>query len=169
MWLKILTILLAFPFLLLIIPTISVLYRLFFRIPIVEINELGISYNPPFVWFIRLDMSIRWEEIAALYVNELTMQRQNHTRVFRLLAVVPNERESFPQREKIQSIRRFPMWGFLAATKTPFMLPEGVIAPTSLEHVLALIKNTYRDKLQENSIEIRDEQKNILSPGRGSN
>ncbi len=51
----------------------------------------------------------------------------------------------------------------MSATKTPFMLFEVVTAPTTLEDVLALIENKFEDKLQEHNIEIREEQKTVVS------
>ncbi len=163
---KFLSVLVASPYLLFVSPVIPALYRFLFRIPIVVINEQGISYNPGPIWFIKLDMSIRWEEIAALYVNELTIRRQKHprkrTRSFRFLAVLPNDQETFFQREKILSLRRFPLWGIMGATKTPFMLPEQVTYPSSPEDILNLIRSAYQDKIQENAIEIREEQRTLL-------
>ena len=159
---KILSVLVAIPLLLIVFPTLSALCRLLFRIPLIEINEQGISYNPAPVWLIKLGMSIRWEEIAALYVNELTMPRQKRTRIIRFLAVLPNEQETFAQREQIQSLRRFPLWGIMAATKTPFMLFEQMISPTNPESLLSAIENMYQDKLQANGIEIREEQKTVF-------
>ena len=162
---KVLLILTAGPLLLFVYPCIPALYRFLFRIPVVEINEQAISYMPGPIWFINLDVSMRWEEVAALYVNELTIRRkkypQKRSRTVRFLAVLPKDQETFFQREKILSLRRFPLLALIAATKTPLMLFEQATAPTSSQDVLALISSRYQDKIQENGIEVREEQKTL--------
>ena len=137
------------------------LYRLFFRRPTVVINEKGITYNPYAPWFVKLRMSIAWEEIAAMYVNELTIRGKKRAGTNRLLAVVPKDEEAYFQREKMLSPRRIPVLVLWSITKTPFMLYEQVMAPTSSSELLALISNQYQDKIQENGIEIREEQKTL--------
>ncbi len=158
---KVLSVLVAGPLLLFVSPFIPSFYRLLFRIPIVVINEEGISYNPGPVWLIKLGMSIHWEEIAELYINELTIRGKKRTSTNRLLAVTPKDEDAFFQREKILSLRRFPLWFIMTATKTPFMLFEQVIYPSSPENILDLITSQYQDKIQENGIEIREEQKTL--------
>ncbi len=138
------------------------LHRLLFRVPIVTINEKGIKYSPGATWFVNVDMSIHWEEIAALYVNELTIRGKKRTRTNRFLAVIPKDEAAFFRREKILRPRRFPILGIMGITKTPFMLYEQVTTPTSSHEVLALIANEYQDKIQENGIEICEEQKTLF-------
>ena len=106
-------------------------------------------------------MSIRWEEIAALYVNELTIRGKKRTRTNRFLAVVPKDEEEFFRREKMLSPRRLPILVVWSITKTPFILYEQATAPTSSHDLLALISSQYQDKIQENGIEIREEQKTL--------
>jgi len=136
-------------------------YRLLFRIPIIVINEKGITYNPYAPWIVKLHMSISWEEIAALYVDELTIRGKKHARTNRFLAVIPKDEEAYFRREKMLGPRRIPILVMWSITKTPFMLYEQVTAPTSSYNVLALITNQFGDKIQENGIEIREEQKTL--------
>ncbi len=159
---KVLSVLIAGPFLLFVSPVFPALYRLLFRIPIIEINEQGIFYNPGPVWFINFGMSITWEEIAALYVNELTIRSTKRTSTSHFLAATPKDEDAFFQREKILSLRKFPLRFLMRATKTPFILPEQVTYPSSPENILNLIIRQYQDKIQENGIEIREEQKTLL-------
>ena len=158
---KVLSVLIAGPFLVFVSPIFPALYRLLFRIPIIEINEQGIFYNPGPIWFINFGMSITWEEIAALYVNELTIRSTKRTSTSHFLAAAPKDEDAFFQREKILSLRRFPLLFLMRATKTPFILPEQTTSPYSPEEVLTLISNQYQDKIQENGIEIREEQKTL--------
>ncbi len=158
---KVLSVLIAGPFLLFVSPIFPALYRLLFRIPIIEINEQGIFYNPGPVWFINFGMSITWEEIAALYVNELTIRSTKRTSTSHFLAATPKDEDAFFQREKILSLRRFPLWLLMKATKTPFILPEQVTYPSTPGSVLNLIRSVYQDKIQENGIEIKEEQKTL--------
>ena len=106
-------------------------------------------------------MSISWKEIGALGVNELTIRGKKRTGTSRLLAVTPKDDDAFFQRERILSLHRFPLWFIMSATKTPFMLFEQVIYPSSPENILNLIISQYQDKIQENGIEIREEQKTL--------
>ena len=138
------------------------LYRLLFRSPVIVINEQGIFYNPYAPWFVKLKMSIRWEEIAALYVDELTMHSKKRTHTDRLLAVLPKDEEAYFQREKMLSLRRTPILVLWSITKTPFMLYEQVTAPTSSHELLTLITDRFSDKIQANGIEIREEQKTVF-------
>ena len=140
---------------------ISSFYRLLFRVPIVTINEKGILYSPGSTWFVTLDMSISWEEIAALYVEELTIRGKKRTRTNRFLAVAPKDEDAFIRREKILSPRRLPLLVVMGITKIPFMVYEQATAPTSSHDLLALISSQYQDKIQENGIEIREEQKTL--------
>ncbi len=136
-------------------------YRLLFHVPSLIVNENGFTLSLGGTWLIDIDMSIRWEEIAALYINEITTHGKKRTRTNRLLAVIPKDEDAFFQREKMLRPNRFPIWGALSLTKTPFMLFEQLILPTTLETLLAQISTQYNDKIQANGIEIREEQKTV--------
>ncbi len=49
----------------------------------------------------------------------------------------------------------------MSILKTPFAVGEPLLAPTTLEEVLAQISTQYHDKIQANGIEIREVQKTV--------
>ena len=106
-------------------------------------------------------MSVRWGEIAAIYINELTIHGKKRTRTHRLLTIILRDEDAFFRREKMLRLNRFPIWGALSLTKTPFLLYEQLILPTTLEKLLAQISIQYNDKIQANGIEIREPQKTV--------
>ena len=110
---------------------------------------------------INVDMSILWEEIAAIYINELTIHGKKRIGTNRLLAIIPKDIDAFIQRKKLLRPNRLPLWVVMSMTKTPFMLYEQLTLPVTLEELLTQISTHYQDKIQANGIEIRKEQKTV--------
>ncbi len=75
---------------------------------------------------------------------------------------MPKGKGAFFQREKIASLRRIPILALWRITKSPFMLYEQATDPLSSQDLLALITNKFRDKIQENGIELREMQETLV-------
>ena len=52
------------------------LSRLLFPKPLLIVNDEGIIYQPPSVWFVNLAWNIKWKEISAMYITELSVQKK---------------------------------------------------------------------------------------------
>jgi hypothetical protein len=53
---------------------VSAVPRLVFPRPLLSVTDQGIDYRPMTPWYFTFRMSMRWEEMAAMYVDELTAQ-----------------------------------------------------------------------------------------------
>ena len=142
---------------LLFLPT---LYWLLLVKPMVRVNAQGISYNAPWTVFLNFSASITWEEIAALYISELTMSRRGRSGTYRLLCVLPKDLESFLRRYKLlnMTVRVIVM----KATDTPFMIPDTML-PVTADELLSRIREQYADEIQAHGIELREVHKTSLT------
>lgn len=137
----------------------SAIYRLLFPRPVVVVTDKGIDYRPPSPWFLVLGMAMRWEEMAAMYLNELTVRGKKRTVTYRMLCIIPKEQEVYSQQHKLLRPRRLPLLVLMSKTGSPFMLPEQMIFPLTLEELLSQMHIHFQEQLQANRIEIREEQK----------
>jgi hypothetical protein len=104
-------------------------------------------------------MTIRWEEIAAVYLNELTIRGKNRTVTHRFLCIMSKDQEGYFLQQKLLRPRRLPLLGLMSVIGSPFMLPEQAIFPLPLDELLSQIRAHYQEQIQANGIEVREEQK----------
>jgi len=135
-------------------------YRLLFPRPVVVVNEAGIAYDPAIPWLVAFRLQIRWEEIAAMFLSELSIRGKKRTRTFpRFLAIMPKDQEAFVKQQKLLRPRRLPLLVVMSQIGTPFLLPEMAISPSSLDELFAQIRARYQDEIEANAIEIGEERK----------
>lgn len=137
----------------------SLLYRLLVPKPIVVVNDEGIAYNPPAPWFVAFALSIRWEEMAAIFLSDLTIRSRKETKTTRFLCIMPKDQEAYIKQQKILRPRRFAQLVMISIIKVPFFLPELPIFPISLDELFAQIRLRYASEIAAHNIEIREEQK----------
>ena len=135
------------------------LHRLVFWRPILLVNDKGILYDPLSLWFVNLKMSISWEEIAAMYLQELTLRGKKGTKTYQLLCILPKDLEEFGQRQELDGRGRFAVLGAMSMSSAPFMIFGQTIFPQSLEELLVRISDSYQDKIQAYGIEMREKQR----------
>lgn len=138
---------------------VSSIYRLLFPQPVVLVTDKGIDYRPLSPWYVALDMTMRWEEMAALYLTELTVRGRKRTVTHRFLCSIPKDQEVYYKQHKLLRPRRLPLLMVMSMTGSPFMLPEQMIFPLTLDELLSQMCAHYQEQLQANEIEIREEQK----------
>lgn len=138
---------------------VSTIYRLLFPQPVVLVTDKGIDYRPLSPWFVALGMTMRWEEMAALYLTELTVRGRKRTVTHRLLIGLPKDQEVYFRQHKLLRPRRLPLLVVMSMTGSPFMLPERMIFPLTLDELLSQMCAHYQEQIQANEIEIREEQK----------
>ena len=134
------------------------LYRLLFPTPILVVNGEGIFYNPLSLWFVNLKMSISWKEIAAMYLQELTLRGKEGTKTYDLLCILPKDLEEFVQRQQLGGRGRFAVLGAMSKSNAPFMIFEKTIFPHRLDELFARIGDSYREEIQIYGIEMREKQ-----------
>ena len=142
---------------------ISFLYRLLFPKPVVVVNDEGIAYDPPAPWFVAFALSIRWQEMAAIFLTDLTIRGKKRTRTTRYLCIMPKDQDAYTKQQKILRPRRFAHLVMMSIIKVPFLLPELPILPISLDELLAQIRSRYAREIAAHGIEMREEQR-ILVP-----
>ncbi len=138
---------------------LSAIYRLFFPQPVVIVNDKGIDYRPISPWFVAIGMTMRWEEMAAMYLNELILRGKKRTVTHRFLSIMPKDQEVYSEQHKLLRPRRLPLLMMMSKTDSPFMLPEHLIFPLTLDELLSQIRVHYQEQIQANGIEMREEQK----------
>jgi hypothetical protein len=137
-------------------------YRLLFPRPVVVVNEAGIAYDPVVPWFVAFRLQIRWEEIAAMFLSELSMREKKGMRTSpRFLTIIPKDQEAFVKQHKLFRPRRLPLLVVMSqlAIGTPFPLPEPAISPFSLDELFAQIRARFQREIEANAIEIGEERK----------
>jgi hypothetical protein len=142
-------------------------YRLLFPKPVVVVNEAGIAYDPVVPWFVAFRLQIRWEEIAAMFLSEVSMRGKKGTRTSpRFLTIMPKDQEVFVKQHKLFRPRRLPLLVVMSqfAIGTPFLMPELAISPFPLDELLVQIRTKYQPEIVANAIEIGEERK--LSMGK---
>lgn len=137
----------------------SSIYRLLFPQPVVLVTDKGIDYRPPLPWFVALGMTMRWEEMAALYLTELTVRGRKRTLTHQFLCSLPKDQDVYFRQHKLLRPRRLPLLVIMSKTGSPFMLPEQMIFPLTLDELLSQICAHYQEQIQAHGIEIREEQK----------
>jgi hypothetical protein len=81
---------------------LSIIYRLIFPQPVVAVNDKGINYQPPSSsWLIALGMTMRWEEMAAIYPSQLTLRAKKRTATYRFLSIMPKDQAMYFQQHKL--------------------------------------------------------------------
>jgi hypothetical protein len=138
---------------------LSALYRLLFPRPVVVVTDKGIDYRPLSNWFVALGMTMQWEEMAAMYLNELTLRGKKRTVTYRALCIMPRDQEMYFQQHKLLRPRRLPLLVMMSKIGSPFLLPEQLIFPLTLDELLSQIRVHFQEQIQANGIEIREEQK----------
>ncbi len=129
--------------------------RLLLPKPVIVVNETGIAYDPVTPWFAPFGMHIHWEEIAAMFLCEISMRSKKGTR---FLAIRPKDRINFMIQHKL--LHRFPFaYISFPGIETPFLVYETVISPFSLDELLAQIRARYQHEIEANGIEIDEERK----------
>ena len=139
---------------------ISLFYNLFFANPILVIDNETISYNPPKIGPFAFQGAIRWEEIEALYLGELTTRRRGKIKVLRFLCILPRDVERFMQ--SFSLINKTVLGILMIQVGTPFAISESLLTGT-VDQLLARIQIDYLDKLKEYHIEIREEYKGSIT------
>ena len=134
------------------------LYRLLFPKPVLVVNREGIFNNPLSLWFVNLKMSISWEEIAAIYLQELTLHGKKGTKTYHLLCILPKDFAGFVEREQLGGRGRFAVLGAMAASDAPFMIFEKTIFPHGLDELFDRIRESYQEEIQAHGIDIREKQ-----------
>ena len=135
--------------------TISLL--LFLR-PVVAVTTKGIDYRPRSSWFVRMGEEIRWDEMAALYINEITAHGKKRTVSHRLLCILPKNPEMYVRQHRMLDPRRLPLLAIMSVTGSPVLIPEPSISPRTLDELLSQIRVQFQDEIEVNGIEIRDMQ-----------
>jgi hypothetical protein len=109
--------------------------RLLVPTPVVLVNDQGILSHPPggLGFAFNFKMAITWPEIAAMYLHTLTITAKKGPKTTHGLAILPKDPEGFLERHHVVSLRTFPLFALLPATKTPVWIFEAVIAPVSPE------------------------------------
>ena len=141
---------------------LSLWSRLLLPKPVVVVNEAGIAYDPVASWFVALRLQIRWEEIAIMFLSELSIRGKKGTRTFpRFLTIMPKDQEAFVKQHKLLRPRRLPLLVVMSqpGIGTPFLLPESAISPFSLDELFAQICARYQREIEANEIEIGEERK----------
>jgi hypothetical protein len=136
--------------------------RLLLPKPVIVVNEIGIAYDPAVPWFVAFRLQIRWEEIAAIFLSELSIRGEKVTRMSpRFLAIMPKDQEAFVKQHKLLCPRRLPLLVVMSqpGIGTPFLLPELAISPFSLDELFAQIRARYQREIEANAIEISEERK----------
>ena len=135
-------------------------FRLFLPKPVIFVNKAGIAYDPVTPWFAPFNMHIHWEEIAAMFLCEISTRSKKGTMTTtRLLAIRPKDRIDFLfQHKLLPSIPLSPTCHFPVST-TPFMVFDWTISPCSLDELLAQIRARYQHEIEANGIEIGEERK----------
>ena len=135
-------------------------YRLLFPRPVVVVNEDGIAYDPGAPWFFAFALQIRWEEIAAMFLSELSIRGKKGMRTSpRFLTIMPKDQEAFVKQHKLLRPRRLPLLVVMSQIGTPFLLSEAAIFPFSLDELFAQIRARYQRELEASAIEIGEERK----------
>ncbi len=141
---------------------LSTLYRLLFAVPAVIVNDEGIAYHPASPWFVSLGLTMCWEEMAAMYLNELTIRGKKRTITYRFLCMIPKDQEAFFERKKLLNWRRLSLLAVMSKMGgVTFMIPEAVL-PLPLDELLSQIRTQFQDEIQMHGIEIRGEQKTSI-------
>lgn len=136
--------------------------RLLLPKPVVVINEVGIAYDPVVPWIVAFRLQIRWEEIAAIFLSELSVRGKKGTRTSpRFLAIMPKDQEAFVKQHKLLRPRRLPLLVVMSqpGIGTPFLLPELAISPFPLDELVAQIRMRYQREIEAHAIEIGEERK----------
>jgi hypothetical protein len=130
-------------------------FRLFLPKPVIIVNETGIAYDPITPWFAPLNMHIHWEEIAAMFLCELSTRSKKGTK----------DRINFVIQHKL--LHRFPFaYISLPDIETPFMVFDWTISPCSLDELLAQICARYQHEIEAHGIEIGAERMFCVLPGK---
>ncbi len=136
------------------LPAIS---RLLFPRPVVVVTDTGIDYRPLSNWLVALGMTMRWEEMAAMSLTELTVRGKKRTVTHRVLCFMPKDQERYSLQHKLLRPRRLPLLVIMSRMGSPFLLFERVIFPLTLDELLSHIRVHFQEHLQVNGIEIREE------------
>lgn len=136
------------------LPAIS---RLLFPRPVVVVTDTGIDYRPLSNWLVGLGMTMRWEEMAAMSLTELTIRGKKRTVTYRVLCFVPKDQERYFLQHKLLRPRRLPLLVIMSRMGSPLLLFERVIFPLTLDELLSHIRVHFQEQLQVNGIEIREE------------
>lgn len=136
------------------LPAIS---RLLFPRPVVVVTDTGIDYRPLSNWLVALGMTMRWEEMAAMSLTELTIRGKKRTVTYRVLCFMPKDQERYSLQHKLLRPRRLPHLVIMSRMGSPFLLFERVIFPLTLDELLSHIRVHFQEQLQVNGIEIRAE------------
>lgn len=145
----------------------SFLYRLLIPKPVVVVNDEGITYDPPAPWFVVFSLSICWEEMAAIFLSDLTIRSKKETKTTRFLCIMPKDQEAYIKQQKILRPRRFAQLVMMSIIKVPFLLPEHLVLPISLDQLFTHIRLRYAPEIAAYNIEIRENQK-ITVPDEGT-
>lgn len=141
------------------VPAVS---RLMFPRPLLSVTDQGIDYRPMSPWYLTLRMSMRWEEMAAMYVDELTVRGKKRTVTHRLLCILPKDQETFLRQHKLVSPRRLLLLVVMSRTGSPFLIPERLVLPHTLDGILSQICQHFEAYIQANQVEIRAPQKESI-------
>jgi hypothetical protein len=136
------------------LPAIS---RFLFPRPVVVVTDTGIDYRPLSNWLVALGMTMRWEEMAAMSLTELTIRGKKRTVTYRVLCFMPKDQERYSLQHKLLRPRRLPLLVIMSRMGSPFLLFERVIFPLTLDELLSHIRVHFQEQLQVNGIEIREE------------
>jgi hypothetical protein len=137
----------------------STISRLLFPRPVVAVTTKGIDYRPQSSWFVRMGAEIRWDEIAALYINEITAHGKKRTVSHRLLRILPKNPEMYVRQHRTLDPRRLPLLVLMSVTGSPMLIPEPAISPETLDGLLSQIRVQYQNEIALNDIEVRDMQR----------
>jgi hypothetical protein len=106
-----------------------------------------------------LGLTMRWEEMAAMYVNKLTIRGKARTATYRTLCLMPKDQEAYFWQHKLLRPRKLPLIVVMSMTGSPFMLPEQMISPLTLDELLSQIRVHFREQIDANRVEIGEERK----------
>ena len=137
----------------------SHILRLLIPQPVLVVTDKEIHYQPPAPWFVALELTILWEEIAAMYLNELTIHNKRQTATYRTLCIMPKDREAYFQRYRLLHPRRLPLLVIMAKTDSPFQISEPIVYPLSMDKLFTQIQTRFQEQIQAHQIEIREEHK----------
>lgn len=149
-------------------------FRLWVPAPLLVVDEVGATYQPVSVaWFAHGKMVLPWTDIAAIYLNELSVQGRRSAKrgpkISCFLVFVPKNLEAFLaqhqflSQEKPTLLRQAPLLVLTSLLGTPFAIPQQAIAPVSLDDLLAQIRTRFQAEIQAHGIEIRETKKIELS------
>jgi hypothetical protein len=129
--------------------------------PVVIVNDDGISYHPPRMGPFATGGSLAWEEIQALYISNLTMDRKSgRTSIQRFLCVLPKDADAFLERDTIMN--KIILALLMMQVGSPFVVPESML-PLPIDVLLARIRTNYADAIHEHEIELREEYKGSIT------